>query len=263
MSIEQSTAPGWVGHARGSAGYGQLLAALFCAGAATFAQLYSPQAVLPIISASLHIGAADVALTISASTVGLAVGVIPWSTLADRIGRVKAMTISVSVVTTVGLLVPFAPTYELLLAGRFLEGLFAAGTTIGGLLGRLVVSPVAEIAGWRAGVFTVALLCGLAALAFVKLAPAPRGFFPSRRSGVNPEGTLAHRLATNLRSRRQLALFASVDGRIRGALQLPGVPADGCTVLPATVPRQPDVPGVPGRHLDGVPRGCRGDPFRP
>ena len=234
VSIEQSTAPQWVGHSRGSSEYGRLLAALFCAGVATFAQLYSPQAVLPLIAGSLHIGAADAALTISASTVGLAVGVIPWSTLADRIGRVKAMTISVGVATTVGLLVPFAPTYESLLAGRFLEGLFVggvpaiavaylteeidpvhaaraagtfvAGTTIGGLLGRLVASPVAELAGWRGGVFTVGVLCGCAALAFVKLAPTPRGFVPRR--GAGPEGTLAHRLATNLRSRRQLALFA-------------------------------------------------------
>ncbi|KAA0098190.1 MFS transporter [Mycolicibacterium sp. P1-18] len=234
VSIEQTTAPHWVGHSRGSAEYGRLLAALFCAGVATFAQLYSPQAVLPLIASGLHIGAADAALTISASTVGLAVGVIPWSTLADRIGRVKAMTISVGVATTVGLVVPFAPTYEALLAGRFLEGLFVggvpaiavaylteeidpahaaraagtfvAGTTIGGLLGRLVASPVAEFAGWRGGVFTVAVLCGCAALAFVKLAPAPRGFVPRR--GTGPEGTLAHRLGANLRSRRQLALFA-------------------------------------------------------
>lgn len=236
VSIDQSSAPRWVGHSRGSAEYGRLLAALFFAGVATFAQLYSPQAVLPLISEGLRTGAADAALTISASTVGLAVGVIPWSTLADRIGRVKAMTISVGVATTVGLLVPFAPTYDLLLAGRFLEGLFVggvpaiavaylteeidpahaaraagtfvAGTTIGGLLGRLVASPVAEIAGWRVGMFTVALLCGCAAMAFVKLAPVPHGFVPSRQSGHNPEGTLGHRLACNLRSRRQLALFA-------------------------------------------------------
>jgi YNFM family putative membrane transporter len=235
VSIEQAASRGWVGHTRGSAAYGRLLAALFCAGVATFAQLYSPQAVLPLISADLHIGAAAAALTISASTVGLAVGVIPWSTLADRIGRVKAMTISVGVATTVGLLVPFAPTFELLLTGRFLEGLFVggvpaiavaylteeidaahaaraagtfvAGTTIGGLMGRLVSSPVAEVVGWRIGMFTVALVCGIAALVFVKLAPAPRGFLPSNRSGANPEGSLAHRLAANLRSPRQLTLF--------------------------------------------------------
>lgn len=234
VSIEQSAPPGWPGHARGSVAYGRLLAALFCAGVATFAQLYSPQAVLPLISADLGVGAAGAALMISASTVGLAIGVIPWSTLADRIGRVKAISISVAGATTVGLLVPFAPTFELLLAGRLLEGLivggvpaiavaylteeidpvhaaraagtFVAGTTIGGLAGRLVASPVAEIAGWRVGVFTVAVLCGIAALCFVKLAPPPRGFVPS--NGANPEGSLAERLFANLRSRRQLTLFA-------------------------------------------------------
>lgn len=234
VSIEHSAPPGWPGHARGSVAYGRLLAALFCAGVATFAQLYSPQAVLPLISADLGVGAAGAALMISASTVGLAIGVIPWSTLADRIGRVKAISISVAGATTIGLLVPFAPTFQLLLAGRFLEGLivggvpaiavaylteeidpvhaaraagtFVAGTTIGGLAGRLVASPVAEIAGWRVGVFTVTVLCGIAALCFVKLAPPPRGFVPS--NGANPEGSLAERLFANLRSRRQLTLFA-------------------------------------------------------
>lgn len=236
VSTEQLAPSGWSGHARGSTAYGRLLAALFCAGVATFAQLYSPQAVLPLIAADLGVGAASAALMVSASTVGLAIGVIPWSTLADRIGRVKAISISVTGATTVGLLVPFAPTFQLLLAGRFLEGLivggvpaiavaylteeidpvhaaraagtFVAGTTIGGLTGRLVASPVAEIAGWRVGVFTVAVLCGIAALSFVKLAPQPRGFVPSNQSGANTEGSLAQRLFANLRSRRQLTLFA-------------------------------------------------------
>jgi len=236
VSIEQSASPAWAGHTRGSVAYGRLLAALFCAGVATFAQLYSPQAVLPLISADLRIGAAEAALTISASTVGLAIGVIPWSTLADRIGRVRAISVSVTIATAVGLLVPFAPSYQLLLAGRFLEGLmiggvpaiaiaylteevdpahaaraagtFVAGTTIGGLMGRLVSSPVADIAGWRVGVLTVAVLCGFAALSFVKLAPQPRGFIPSKLSGANPDGGLGGRLLANLRSRRQLTLFA-------------------------------------------------------
>src|SRR3954452_7647987 len=106
VTIEQSVPREWVGHPRGSAEYGRLLAALFCAGIATFAQLYSPQAVLPLISADLHIGAAAAALTISASTIGLAIGVIPWSTVADRIGRVRAISISVAVAAAVGLIVP-------------------------------------------------------------------------------------------------------------------------------------------------------------
>ncbi|WP_051053645.1 MFS transporter [Mycolicibacterium chubuense] len=240
MSLDTSAAAAreqvWTGHAKGSAAYGRLIAALFFAGVATFAQLYSPQAVLPLISADLGVGAAAAALTISASTVGLAIGVIPWSTVADRIGRVRAISWSVTTATVIGMLVPFAPTYEMLLAGRFLEGVlvggvpaiavaylteeidrghaaraagtFVAGTTVGGLLGRLVSSPVAEATTWRVGVFAVAAMCGLAALCFVRLAPEPRGFVPANRRGANPEGGLVHRLVANLRSGRQLVLYA-------------------------------------------------------
>ena len=61
VTIQESVQAPWTGHARGSAAYGRLLAALFCAGVATFAQLYSPQAVLPLISSDLGVGAADAA----------------------------------------------------------------------------------------------------------------------------------------------------------------------------------------------------------
>ena len=214
--------------------YRRLLAALFCAGIATFAQLYSPQAVLPLIARSLHTGAAESALMVSASTIGLAIGVIGWSTLADRIGRVQAMSLSVSIATVLGLMVPFVPTFQLLLAGRFAEGLalggvpavavaylteeiesghaaraagtYVAGTTIGGLLGRLMSAPVADLLGWRLGLFAVALLCSAAAFGFMRLAPEPLGFRPGAR-GDAAEGSLGHRLSVNLRSGRQLALY--------------------------------------------------------
>jgi MFS transporter, YNFM family, putative membrane transport protein len=226
----------WTGHSRGSTEYRRLLAALFCAGIATFAQVYSPQGVLPQISTDLGVKAASAALMVSACTIGLAVGVIPWSMIADRIGRVKAMSVSVITSSVLGLLTPFAPSYHLLLAGRLLEGLvlagvpaiaiaylteeidpdhaaraagtFVAGTSIGGLLGRVVAGPITDIAPWRVGVFTVAVLCATAAVAFVKLAPQSRGFTPSNGLSANPEGSLVHRLLVNLRSPRQLTLFA-------------------------------------------------------
>ncbi|WP_309227795.1 MULTISPECIES: MFS transporter [unclassified Mycolicibacterium] len=223
------TSTEWQGHTRGSTEYRRLLAALFCAGVATFAQLYSPQAVLPLIARDLGTGAAHAALTISAATVGLALSVIPWSALADRIGRVQAMTISITAATILGLIVPLAPSAALLLSGRLAEGLmlggvpavaiaylteeidaghaaraagtYVAGTTIGGLAGRLVTGPIAEFAGWRVGVLVVAVLCGLSAFAFVRLAPPAQGFTPARND-------LARRLAENLRSSRQLVLYS-------------------------------------------------------
>jgi predicted MFS family arabinose efflux permease len=235
-SIALSAKQSWAGHRRGSSEYRRLLAALFCAGIATFAQLYSPQGVLPQISADLGVGAASAALMVSACTIGLAVGVIPWSMIADRIGRVKAMSVSVIASSVLGLLTPFAPSFELLLGGRLLEGLvlggvpaiaiaylteeiasehaaraagtFVSGTSIGGLLGRVVAGPITDVATWRIGMFTVAVLCAVAAAGFVKLAPQSRGFTPSDGLRANPEGGLGHRLLVNLRSPRQLVLFA-------------------------------------------------------
>jgi YNFM family putative membrane transporter len=222
----------WPGHSPGSAEYRRLLAGLFFAGVATFAQLYSPQAALPLIAADLHIGAASAALLVSAATIGLAIGVIPWSVVADRIGRVRAMSVAVTAATGFGLLVPFAPNVALLLTGRLCEGAmvggvpaiaiaylseeieprhaaraagtYVAGTSIGGLLGRLVAGPVAELANWRIGIFAVAVLCALAAALFIGLVPKPRGFVPRR----SRQAGLLARLAVNLRSPRMLALYA-------------------------------------------------------
>ncbi|SEC52231.1 Predicted arabinose efflux permease, MFS family [Paramicrobacterium humi] len=202
----------WHGHEHGSPEYRRLIAALFFAGVATFAQLYSPQALLPLIARDLHVTESTSAVLISAATLGLAIGVIPWSLVADRVGRVRAMTIAVIAATVLGILVPFAPGIELMLGLRLLEGLmlggvpalaiaylseelapahtaraagtYIAGTTIGGLSGRLVAGAFADIAGWRVGILAVAALCAAAAALFVVLAPPPRGFRPGRRTGV-------------------------------------------------------------------------------
>ena len=105
----------------------RLLVALFGAGTAAFAQLYAPQSVLPDAARDLATSASATALLVSAATLGLAVGVLPWAWVADRIGRVRAMTIAMLGATAVGLAVPFAPSFGLLVAGRAVEGLLVAG----------------------------------------------------------------------------------------------------------------------------------------
>ncbi|CAN5146603.1 MFS transporter [soil metagenome] len=230
-------APAWGGHLKGTTEYRRILAGLFFAGFATFAQLYSPQAALPQIAAEFGVGAAGSALAVSAATVGLAVGVIPWSVVADHAGRVRSMAIAVIAASILGLLVPFAPTFPLFLTGRFFEGMmlggvpaiaiaylseeihqshatraagtYIAGTSVGGLLGRVVTGPVAELTSWRGGVLAVAVLCSAAAGLFIWLAPAARGFVARRdRPGGVRKLSLRQRLAANLRSPRQFALYA-------------------------------------------------------
>ncbi len=208
---------------------------LFFGGVATFAQLYATQALLPQIAADTGSDPATAALTVSASTLGLAVAVLPWSLVADRLGRVPAMAGGVIAATLLGAAAAFSQDITVLLALRLLEGAslgavpavalaylseevaprhvaaaagaYIAGTTVGGLSGRLVSGPIGEVAGWRWGVASVILLCAVAAAMFLLLVPAARGFVPGRMRS-RPGPSVMSRLRVNLRSPTQLALYA-------------------------------------------------------
>jgi len=223
---------GWNGHRKGSQAYGRILAGLAFAGVATFAQLYSTQAVLPIMAADVRVTASEAALTISLATVGLAVTVIPWSFLADRIGRVKAMAWGICLATALGLLVPLATSFPVLLGLRMLEGMalggipaiaiaylneeidrahaavaagsYVAGTTLGGLAGRLVAGPAGELWGWRAAALSVSVLATVAAVLFLVLMPKARGFRPSHGTGFRGA---ARTLSGHVANPRLLALY--------------------------------------------------------
>jgi len=220
------------GHALGSPAYRRLQLALVCAGIACFAQLYSPQGILPLISADLGIGPGRAALTVSAATAGLALAVMPWSFVGDRIGRRRAMAIAVVSATLLALAAAWSPNLPLLLVLRFLEGAalggvpalamaylaeevaararaiaagwFVAGTTLGGLSGRILAAPVADVLGWRAGMTAVVLLAVVAAIGFTVLAPRERRFVPRSQSS----GGGLRRLLPPLRDPGQLALLA-------------------------------------------------------
>lgn len=220
------------GHVPGERAYRRLVIGLFFAGVATFAQLYSPQAVLPLIAVEFEVAPATAALSVSLCTLGLALAVIPWSYAADRIGRLPAMTIGILVATTVGMIATFAPALELFLIARFVEGAalgavpaialaylteevnpayagraagsYIAGTSVGGLAGRIIAGPVADVAAWRIGVLAVAALCIVSAVLFVRVAPLARGFVHGRGQ---TQGLLG-KLLDGLRSPVQLALYA-------------------------------------------------------
>lgn len=197
----------WTGYRAGDPEYRRIVIALFAAGFATFAQLYSTQALMPMISADLDIPAYTAGLSISMATGGLGLSVLGWAALADRHGRTAIMKASALIAAVIGLIVPFMPSWDLILGLRLLEGMalgalpglamaylseeinhrylaivsgvFVSGNTIGGLSGRIIAGLVGDFAGWRVGLFAVSFCCAIAAAAFFLVSPEPRGFVPT------------------------------------------------------------------------------------
>ena len=173
------------------------------------------QAVLPALAAEWQLTESTVSLAVSVATGALALSVLPWAAVADRIGRARAMTISAvdrgdgracwcrsrrrSVCCwrsarvsglALGALPALAMAHLVAQArpGRAsaIGGLYIAGTTIGGLTGRVLTGAVGGVAGWRWGLATTATLVVIAAIVFVILLPRDHPGPCAGPAGANP-----------------------------------------------------------------------------
>ncbi|MFE3248553.1 MFS transporter [Streptomyces sp. NPDC059209] len=232
----------------GRPGYRRMSLGLFAAGVAAFALLYSTQALLPAISADFGATAGQASWTVSAATGALALFVLPLSALSERFGRRTLMTVSLTVAVVVGLLVPFAPDLQWLIALRAVQGaalaglpasamaylaeevrpgalvgaigLFVAGNSIGGMSGRIVAGWISQLWGWRAGLAAIGLIALVCAVAFRVLLPRARHFTPGT---LNPRAlarTVGRHLADPLLRRLYAigALFMTVFGAVYTAI---------------------------------------------
>ncbi|MGW7254192.1 MFS transporter [Streptomyces sp. NPDC054834] len=230
--------------APGGPGYRRMSFALFLAGVATFALLYSTQALLPLISGEFGVAASEASWTVAAATGGLALFVLPMSALSERFGRRTVMTASLVVAVSVGMLVPFAPSLGVLVVLRALQGaalaglpasataylaeevrpgalvtaigLFVAGNSVGGMSGRVITGWVAQEWGWRIAVGVVGAIAVACAVAFRLLLPAPKHFTPGSLRPRVLARTVRDHLANPLLRRLYAigALFMTVFGGV-------------------------------------------------
>ncbi|MFD6162195.1 MFS transporter [Nocardia sp. NPDC060256] len=209
----------------------RITTALFAAGLATFATMYSAQALLPSLSTAFGATPAHAALAVSLTTAFLALAIIPVSALSSRIGRTRVMTISAISSAVIGLLLPFSPSLAVLLTGRALQGLtlagvpavamaylaeeigtaglgaamgvYIAGTSMGGLAGRVIPAFTLGLGSWRWAEATISVAAAVCTVWFVRSLPPSRGFV-ARPAGIR---TVLGDLAVQLRNRGLLALF--------------------------------------------------------
>jgi MFS transporter, YNFM family, putative membrane transport protein len=243
-------------HRPGEAGYRRLILALFAAGVATFAALYSTQPLLGLLARDYALSASRAAWSVSVTTLLLGIGMLVAGPLSDRCGRTGMIKGSLAATAVLGVACAVAPSWPVLLVLRGAQGLalagapavalvylreevhasvhpratglYIAGTAIGGMTGRLVAGGVADVAGWRWALAAIAALSGLCALAAAAALPASRH---GPRSGA--AGGTGFVPGAGARGGWRLALSAA--GRVLRDRQLLCLYLIGCTSMGAFV----------------------------
>jgi MFS transporter, YNFM family, putative membrane transport protein len=214
-----SPSPRHEGYRTGEPGYRRIAVALFAAGVATFALLYSTQALLPVLARAFSLSAGQSTLSVSMTTAGLGAALLVTGPVSDALGRTRLIHLSLMASGLVALACALAPSWDMLLGLRLVQGislaglpavataylreethpgaysraagLYIGGTALGGLTGRLVTSTVADVAGWRCALAAIAAV-GLACAAVVLFAlPPSRNFTPApvrAAGGDDPAG---------------------------------------------------------------------------
>jgi YNFM family putative membrane transporter len=192
----------------GTPAYRRLSLALVIAGLATFALLYSVQSLLPVFARDFRVSAAEASLVVSFATGAMALTLLIASVVSDRIGRRQMMIGSLFAASVLTLASTALPSWRALLITRFLTGialsgipaiamayvaeevdastiggamgLYIAGAAIGGMVGRITASVVADWLGWRVALGCIGVACLIGAFVFRWAAPLSRSFVPRR-----------------------------------------------------------------------------------
>jgi predicted MFS family arabinose efflux permease len=205
--------------------------AVALAGYCAFLNLYSLQALLPLLAQEFGVGAGRISAAMTASAVAIALTAPFAGAVADVLGRKRVIAAAMIAIAVPMIMVATATSVNGLIAWRFAQGLllppifavtvayigdewppaqvpgvaglYVAGASLGGFCGRLIPGVLTDLIGWRAALAALAVLTLLGGIAFALLLPRERRF-------VRSEGFAAslRQVARHLRNRRLLAFFA-------------------------------------------------------
>jgi YNFM family putative membrane transporter len=190
------------------------------AGYCAFVNLYSPQAILPLLSQTFGASAAEISTIITVSTLAVALTAPFTGTVADVLGRkrviVAAMfvlvlpTVMVGLSASLGAIIFWRAVQGLVLPPIFAvtvayigdewphqrattaAGIYSSGSSLGGFCGRLFTGVIADLVGWRAGFYVLAGIAFAGAIAVAVLLPPERKFVRSQGLLASSRQMLAH-----------------------------------------------------------------------
>lgn len=202
------------------------------AGFCTFLDLYATQPLLPQLRHIFHASEAAVSLTVTATTLAVALAAPFAGALADRFGRKPVITAAIFGLTLPTLLAAVSAGLDQLIAFRFLQGLFmpgifavtmayiseewaeggaggamaayVTGNVLGGFTGRFVTGLIADHGSWRMAFEVLAVMNLLGGIAVLRWLPASRRFLRDANRGAS-----LRNIAEHLRNPILIATFAA------------------------------------------------------
>lgn len=173
-----------------------------------FLNVYSMQAVLPMVMHDFQASSVQAGLTVGATVLAVALVSPFMGMLSDAFGRKGIVCISMFALTVPTALIPLADSFNTLIALRFLQGLavpgivvvltayiseefhtggvarmtatYVGGTVMGGFCGRFITGHAGHLLGWRGAFVTLAILNLVGALLVLWLLPPSRSFKANR-----------------------------------------------------------------------------------
>ncbi len=193
---------------KGSVRYKKIKWSIFLVGISVFAQLYNYQPLLSELTTSFGITPAQSSYLVSASTLGMAIGLLLFAFIADRYSRRDVMLFSLVVSTLLTLSSVFVESFSLLVNINFAKGIcisgvsavtlaylaeeidhkyigtaisfYLAGNTFGGMFGRILAALMSDWFNWRIGVLSIGFLALLIAVVFYYVFPESNFFKPKK-----------------------------------------------------------------------------------
>jgi predicted MFS family arabinose efflux permease len=178
--------------------------AIAVAGFCSFLDLYATQALLPLLARDFAAGATEVSLTVSATTLAIALIAPVTGAAADRFGRKRIIAGAMFALVLPTLMVALAQSLQQMVFWRFVQGLllppvfavtvayvgeewppdkattltgvYMAAGCFGGFASRFVTAVFAEHWGWRAAFHALTLATLVCAVAVAALLPRERRF---------------------------------------------------------------------------------------
>lgn len=216
---------------KGSVRYKRIKWGIFLLGVSVFAQLYTYQPLLSEITQSFVITPAESSYLVSASTFGMALGLLLFAFIADRYPRKDVMLFSLITSAILTLISVFAFDFSLLININLIKGIclsgvsavtlaylaeeideksigtaisfYLAGNTFGGMFGRIIAALVSGWFNWQIAVLTIGVLALGIALIFYFFFPDSH-FFQPQKIKFNKKIRQMQRI---LRNKRIIAMY--------------------------------------------------------